>query len=110
MEPKKDLLFADFVELYPASRRQRGYMASTLFLAALEKVSAETLFAALRQHVRSEQWQRGMIPNLVTWLQEEHWIRELPEAKPAHLSVADEAQRLRSLSPQEQLRRLGVKR
>ena len=44
-----------------------------------------------------------------TWLEEERYYQVLPV--PARgLSVADEAQRWRSLSPQEQLRRLGVKR
>jgi hypothetical protein len=103
---KRDLLFTDFVEAYPAGRRQRGYMASTLFLAALDKVPAATLFAALEQHKRSEQWQRGVIPSMTTWLEEERWIQVLPEPE---LSPEDQAQRWRSLSPQEQLRRLGMK-
>jgi hypothetical protein len=107
---EKDQQFAAFVEAYPAARRQRGYMAETLFLAALEKVSFNDLLAALEAQKRSAEWQKGMIPALVKWLQEEHWIRVLPEPAPARLSVADEARRLRSLSPQEQLRRLGVKR
>lgn len=107
---ERDQQFAAFVEAYPAARRQRGYMAETLFLHALAHVSYENLMAALEQHKRSDEWQKGMIPNLRKWLEEQHWIRVLPEPQPARLSVADEAQRLRSLSPQEQLRRLRVKR
>ena len=77
-----DQAFDAFVMAYPASRRQRGYMAETLFLLALQKVSVETLTAALEQHKRSAQWQEGrLIPMLKTWLQEERWIQELPEPK-----------------------------
>jgi len=107
---EKDQQFAHFVESYPASRRQRGYMCEQLFLAALDKVSFDELMRVLEAHKKSADWQKGMIPNLMKWLQEEHWIRVLPEPQPARLSVGDEARRLASLSPQEQLRRLGVKR
>jgi hypothetical protein len=75
-----DLQFAQFVEAYPAARRQRGYMAEHLFLAACEKVPFTELLAALEQHKRSEQWRNGrIIPSMVTWLQEERWIQVLPE-------------------------------
>jgi hypothetical protein len=108
---ERDQQFAAFVAAYPASRRQRGYMVETLFLAALEKVSYDVLIASLAQHTRSEQWQNGrLIPNMKVWLEEERWIQVLPEPQPARLSVADEARRFASLSPQDQLRRLGVKR
>ena len=77
-----DQQFAAFVEAYPASRRQRGYMAETLFLHALEKVSFDHLLAAVRQHTRSEQWQTPkLIPSMLTWLQEERWIQVLPEVE-----------------------------
>ena len=97
---QQDEQFAAFVDAYPAARRQRGYMAQTLFLAALEQVPYETLMAALAQHRRSSQWIEGrMIPNLITWLQEEHWIRVLPEPE-APLS---------RLTPYQQAKRLGLK-
>ena len=77
-----DELFEQFVQAYPASRRQRGYMAETLFLLALQKVSFEMLLAAVAQHKRSEQWQDArLIPMLKTWLQEERWIQVLPEPR-----------------------------
>ena len=104
---ENDQRFAQFWESYPAARRQRGYMVETLFLHAVAAVSFEALMLALEQHKRSDQWQTArLIPNMRTWLEEERWYQVLPAAK---LSPADEAQRWRSLSPQEQLRRLGLK-
>ena len=85
-----------FVAAYPAARRQRGYMVETLFLHALAKVSYDDLMTALQQHCRSQQWIDGKIPNLRTWLEEEHWIRVLPEPE-------------RKLTPWETARKLGYK-
>ena len=105
---ENDQRFAQFWESYPAARRQRGYMVETLFLHAVASVTFEALLLALEQHKRSDQWQtERLIPNMRTWLEEERWYQVLPATK---LSPADEAQRWRSLSPQEQLRRLGGKR
>ena len=88
-----------FITTYPASRRQRGYMSSFLFCKAIEKVGPEVLFRALEQHKRSEQWQNGFIPSMVTWLQEERWIQVLPEPEiPAS-----------RLTPWELARRAGLK-
>lgn len=103
-----DEQFEQFVQAYPAARRQRGYLATTLFLAALEKVSFETLMAALAQQQRSEQWQTPRhIPLMTTWLEQERWIQVLPEPT---LSVADEARRWARLTPMEQARQLRLKK
>jgi len=91
-----DILFAQFVEAYPPSRRQRGYIAQQLFLAALDKVSWQTLIDAVEQHKRSVQWQANVIPSMTTWLQEERWIQILPEPE-------------RALTPWQTARRLGYK-
>ena len=74
-----DELFEQFVQAYPSARRQRGYMITVLFLAALEKAGPLVLMNALAQHKRSEQWQNGMIPSMQKWLEEERWIQILPE-------------------------------
>ena len=75
-----DEQFEYFVNSYPASRRQRGYMATTLFLAALDKVPFSALLAALEQHKRSAQWETPRhIPLMTTWLEQERWIQVLPE-------------------------------
>lgn len=77
--PQPDELFEAFVQAYPAARRQRGYMVSCLFLAALEKAGALVLMAALEQHKTSEQWENlSMIPSMKKWLEEERWIQILP--------------------------------
>lgn len=103
---EKDQQFEAFVNAYPAARRQRGYMAETLFLYALSKVSYETLMIALRQHKKSEQWANGMIPSMRVWLEEERWIQVLPET-PAY---AEDGERLRKrLTPWQHAKRLGLK-
>ena len=103
---EKDQQFEAFVEAYPAARRQRGYMAETLFLHALEKVGYEVLMQAVQQHRRSEQWARGMIPNMLTWLQEERWCQVLPEIPPS----AEDADRIRKRqTPWQHAKRFGYK-
>jgi hypothetical protein len=102
--------FAQFAAAYPSSRRQTGVKARNAFAQAIQQVPFAILLHALEQHARSAQWQDPrFIPNLTTWLLEGRWCQVLPEPTP-QLSPADQAQRRRSLSPQEQLRRLGVKR
>lgn len=103
---ENDQQFEAFVEAYPAARRQRGYMAETLFLHALSKVSYETLIQALEQHKRSQQWASGMIPSLRVWLEEERWIQVLPETP----ASADDADRIRKRqTPWQHAKRLGLK-
>ncbi len=103
--------YHQFSAAYPAPRRNGGKRARESFDDAVQKVPFAFMLHALEQQKRSLQWQNPrFIPSMTTWLDEERWIQTLPEPQPARLSVADEAQRLRSLSPQEQLRRLGVKR
>ena len=80
--PSPDQLFEQFVQAYPAARRQRGYMVTHLFLAALEKAGAPALMTALEQHKTSEQWENlSMIPSMKKWLEEERWIQVLPERR-----------------------------
>lgn len=74
-----DEAFERFKAAYPASRRQGGHMATQLFVAAASRVGPPALLAALEQHKRSKQWQIDkVIPNMLTWLEDEHWTRELP--------------------------------
>ena len=78
--PYSDELFEQFVEAYPASRRQRGYFVMFSFLAALDKAGWTVLANALEQHKRSEQWQNvALIPMMRKWLEEERWCQILPE-------------------------------
>ena len=92
-----DEQFDQFVQAYPASRRQKGYMATTLFLAALEKVSFGDLMAALAQHKQSAQWETPRhIPLMTTWLEQQRWIQVLPaadDARPTLSKVTDAALR-----------------
>ena len=103
--------FTQFTAAYPSTRRKGGERVRQAFVQALRKVPFAFMLHALEQHKKSSQWQDPrFIPSMTTWLDEERWIQTLPEPQPARLSVGDEARRLASLSPQEQLRRLGVKR
>jgi len=106
--------FEQFRAAYPQAKREAGTRARAAFEAALQKAPLATLLAALEQHKRSEQWEiPRYIPAMTYWLLGEHWTRTLREAAPPEpitpmgLSPADQAQRWRSLSPQEQLRRMG---
>jgi len=105
-----DTKFAQFVAAYPSHRRVFTVKAKQAFAHACEQVPYAVLLHALEQHKRSEQWQKHIVPSMLRWLEESRWLQTLPEPQPARLSVGDEARRLASLSPQEQLRRLGVKR
>jgi hypothetical protein len=91
-----DKQFQEFVAAYPASRRSHSVSAHAAFVHALRWTPFETLLSALEQHKRSEQWQKHIIPSMVTWLREERWIQILPE--PA-----------RTLTPWEMARKLGYK-
>lgn len=85
-----DDLFEQFVAAYPASRRQRGYFVTHLFVEALAKAgSYAVLIAALEQHKRSEQWENlSMVPLMKKWLEEERWIQMLPERRAAVVRTA----------------------
>ena len=103
--------FAQFLAAYPPSKRESGKRAEAVFLAALKKAPLATLLAALDAQKRSEQWEiPRYIPLMTVWLLNEHWQQVVTEPTLPGLSKADQMQRWRSLSPQEQLRRLGVKR
>jgi len=105
--------FEQFRAAYPEAKREAGKLAVMAFETALRKAPLATLLAALDEHKRSEQWEiPRYIPWMTKWLLQERWhqrvIAPAPVA-PQPLSRADQAQRWRSLSPQEQLRRLGMK-
>jgi len=103
--------FAQFRAAYPVTRRKGGADARRAFVQAIQLVPYAVMLHSLEQHKKSSQWRDPrFIPSMLTWLRDEMWIQVLPEPAPARLSVGDEARRLASLSPQEQLRRLGVKR
>jgi hypothetical protein len=102
--------FQQFAAAYPYHREMTNAKARRAFLRALGIAPYAVMLHALEQHTRSEQWQQRIVPSMVKWLEEERWLQTLPEPQPARLSVADEARRFASLSPQDQLRRLGVKR
>jgi len=103
--------FEQFRAAYPAAKREGGQRAQAVFVAALRKAPLETLLSALDAQKRSEQWEiPRYIPLMTVWLLNEHWKQVVAEPTLPGLSHADQVQRWRSLSPQEQLRRLGVKR
>jgi hypothetical protein len=85
-----DQQFEQFVEAYPAGRRQKGFLVQQAFLAAVQKVGFERLMAAITQQKRSEQWENlSMIPSLRKWLEEERWIQVLPERRQKQRRVGE---------------------
>ena len=102
--------FAQFHAAYPPSKREGGKRAEAVFAAALRKVPLATLLTALEAAKQSEQWELPRyIPLMTAWLLGEHWQQTMTAPTVPGLSHADQVQRWRSLSPQEQLRRLGMK-
>jgi hypothetical protein len=102
--------FAQFHAAYPPSRREGGQRAEAVFAAALRKAPLATLLAALEHQKQSEQWEiPRYIPLMTNWLLRERWQETVIALTLPGLSPVDQAQRWRSLSPQEQLRRLGYK-
>lgn len=81
-EKDKDVLFAEFRDAYPRSRRKGGPLVEQDFLRALELAGGfSTLRAALENHLASEQWANPrMIPGMDVWFAEERWRQELPAA------------------------------
>lgn len=44
--------------------------------------SLEAVLISIEQHKKTEQWQRGIIPHLATWLNQKRWRDEVQPAKP----------------------------
>jgi len=100
--------FAQFLAAYPPSKRESGKRAEAVLAAALKKAPLATLLAALDAQKQSAQWEiPRYIPLMTTWLLGEHWQQTVSAPTVPGLSHADQVQRWRSLSPHEQLRRLG---
>lgn len=77
---EKEQQFDEFWSKYPKK------VAKSSAKKAFEKVSAplETLLTAIERQKCSEQWSKDngqFIPNPATWLNQERWNDELPEAK-----------------------------
>lgn len=71
-----------FTQAYPAARRVGGKLAKRAFVAAMQGKNGahlDAMLTALEQHKRSEQWQRGIVPLMTTWLNQERWAQVLPE-------------------------------
>ena len=77
--------FEAFRQAYPASRRIGGKAAARAWKTATSNRPTshmQTMFAALEQHKRSEQWQTPkLIPLMTTWLNQERWNQTLPEPR-----------------------------
>jgi hypothetical protein len=81
-EPEGDKLFARFTEMYPEPGRRGGPLVEQAFLGALGLVGASELFAALENHVASEQWSVAKkIPAMDKWFRERRWLQRLDPPK-----------------------------
>lgn len=81
-EPEGDVLFARFTALYPESGRRGGPLVEQAFLGALSMAGEDELFAALTNHVASEQWSVAKkIPAMDKWFRERRWLQRLDPPK-----------------------------
>lgn len=77
-----DVLFARFTATYPESGRRGGPLVEQAFLGALSLVGESELFAALENHVASEQWTVAKkIPAMDKWFRERRWLQRLDPPK-----------------------------
>lgn len=76
--PEGDVLFARFTALYPDSGRRGGPLVEQAFLGALSVAGERELFAALENHVASEQWSVAKkVPGMDKWFRERRWLQRL---------------------------------
>ena len=69
--------FEDFWKLYPKKTGKK--FAYTCYQKA--RMSNDILLPAVREQIRSKQWQRGYVPNPSTWLNQGRWDDEVMEEK-----------------------------
>jgi hypothetical protein len=73
--------FDRFWLAYP--RHVAKLSASRAFTKAIKKTTLPVMLAALAAQKATPQWQRGVIPNASTWLHQERWADDVPQARPA---------------------------
>ena len=69
--------FEDFWKLYPKKTGKK--FAYICYQKA--RMSNDILLPAVREQIRSKQWQRGYVPNPSTWLNQGRWDDEVMEEK-----------------------------
>ena len=69
--------FEDFWKLYPKKTGKK--FAYTCYQKA--RMSNDILLPAVKEQIRSKQWQRGYVPNPSTWLNQGRWDDEVMEEK-----------------------------
>ncbi len=68
----------DFDQLWSAfPRKTAKVVARRAFKKASKKTTLADMLDALEVHKHTEQWQRGVIPHLSTWLNQERWADEV---------------------------------
>lgn len=65
-----------FQDAYPKHRREGGFMAVQGFLAACTAIGFALLMARLDRQKCSEQWKKGMVPQMGNYFQRELWRQE----------------------------------
>lgn len=101
-----DELFARFTAMYPDSGRRGGPLVEQAFLAAVASVGEDELFAALENHIASEQWSIAKkVPAMDKWFRERRWLQRLdpPTAIGTNSKTAGNAEAMRQF-----LRKHGV--
>ena len=70
--------FDQFWEKYPGQRRYGRDKCLRLWRSMGLAQKRDEVMAGLKQWAQSEQWERGMVPNPLRWLEEERWDAEVP--------------------------------
>lgn len=73
--------FDEFWALYPKKVEKKKALAAFLKLDPDDQLF-ETIIKAVKEQSKSDQWERGFIPNPTTWINGERWNDNLPKAKP----------------------------
>lgn len=69
--------FARFWDAYPKERRRNRTKMENTWRTRKLNAKAELILERLEQHKSSDQWKRGIIPLIATWINQEAWEQDL---------------------------------
>ncbi|HDZ39970.1 MAG TPA: hypothetical protein ENH62_17140 [Marinobacter sp.] len=84
--------FDKFWNAYP---RKKGKAKAKSSWTKTRGVPIETILEALEKDKKTDQWQRGIIPNPTTWLNEKRWEDEHQDQQPKTITLSDAKAELR---------------
>ena len=73
IQMSKDDRLTLFTSHYPSQRRTYGVEAERAWAKAIKLATVEEMIQAVEAEKQSDQWQRGIIPLMNTWLNRQSW-------------------------------------